>query len=369
MSTEPRTLEELIAAADRCWVFPFLVEIVNKAPSAKAADNYITSSLGWGATLGRQIRNAARIAEQYPETWKGLSEVPTKSGGLYFAFLSDKMLSDFDGDLSMNSNFQLGGLASNRTNFPLLLREFKFNKSRINTFDGRPEDELRYEDEWGSPISGFSDSSKVPSGSVAKSPNFDVRLRHTTGYNSERRQNYPATEFVSNLDSGQDMFVASQNVMYSPPIEKGMPCLIKKVEITKKSEKITILLHQAERVEGFTMNEGRIGGIVYKKTIGVSPNLEITLEVEYHIDNLLRVFLNKFNHEPIKARLTARWSSVGMCTPAVPYYDTPKFFRSMKDLASIADKIHGERELVSIEKVAGISLFENPPNTLAELFY
>lgn len=376
---QERTPEErltwLLDNSKQGWMNPYLKLLAASGPNPKAVDNNTTKRMGWPEDLGRQLRAMVtmRDNEAYRSTWNSLmadgNTVKGFPSSLFFDFEPDEGLSETE-VVESNVNFKLGGFASNRKHWPLLLREFRLpTEPAMTSFDGTGSHALDVQENFASEhlLWGMDYRISAPhlSGKQICAQNITIEFREASFPHGSQM----ICRFLNSLGN---LVVWTKNIIIQrPQAYEPFPALFKLVvmEMPATSERIELAVRQDCNYEGFQGVYGSsVGQAFYKKRVFVSEDVEVCVEAEYNIDNCLDLCPVTENVKPIVIRFTKEWENFihGGSKDVLSEENLESVVRS---LAKVAGPIFEQGRAISLEQVLGKKVFDTPPSTLAELLH
>jgi hypothetical protein len=346
-------LRKLIDKSGGVFDNPMLSALVKAANSPNAIREYARDKLGWSPALSSKLRNAARIKKYFTkETWSDVCE--TVENPCFTLFEYDDMQQY---ELLISTGINLAGETLPQQHWPFFLHDFIANIHNPDKF---------------STFSGSGEGSFYDLSSTKEMFGFEDILFYANTYGQFTfhllNEYYPITRFTFG-----SIIVQSKSVMIKPsPPSHLFPEFYKVVEINNsvsrvENERIRIFV----RIEFDTVNPENasltIGEALYKRLFRTPDNCELTFTAKFRIQGDLELLRSKNKAPKIETSLIAPYMLEELDDEdkqKCPFKDS----RAASDALIDEMKQFAEAEAPSLETLAGLSLYADPPTELIDLF-
>ncbi len=355
MNTEVKdpkeTVRALIDKAGNGLDNPMLVAIAEAAPSPKAADKYVTETLGWPNEVGRVVRDMVRLHQTSSSegAWKGLVDSQFCPSAVLFKF------NEMHKGLWFETGLEWAGEIADRSSWPLFLRELHLPSTSTTTYDGRgdaPPNKVSELD--------LNDSTFTRSGAFCHQAlgALELSILVTAGQPTDWRLAYPK----DSTDKTFEVNGKSVTLLPNPP-GRIFPEFWKVLQLKKDFrknrtwEEILITM----RRDLYPTSERRIlGNLIYRKYISLRGAFKkAILEISYLVWPDFDLTLSMNGTPPISVSCDK-----GELSPNISGIHTQEIAKAVENLANTVLKILYPP---SLKEILGRELVENPPETLAEL--
>jgi len=399
---EELTPRELLVKSGGVLDNPFLVALIEAAPSPHAADKHLVRTLGWPLELGKRVRNACRLKEFYlrrerRDEWENIKKSSLRPAEALFDFSEDReniLIFDTGTIAETSASIRFDEWHNENAIKPLLLKEFWFkdhNKSTIfTTIDGngfggllkvKQSELLNFLETapaW--PYLFYSErkvySREIKNGSIAVQQ-YDGDKGQTTSYGDQASCFYYLAIYRKNKPS---YYIAGGTIMELPDSgEVWPPRLVKLLNIwglgsdDKIHDSISLMFY-ADALNDVQYK--KVGDLIFRRKIGQAAGSHAVLSANYHVVTGQCTGGCYSVYSPGRLlRDNGHLVSIRMGINDLASEDSmTDFFRSMdKTLSALngwAEKIcqAGYEDGISLEKIAGRSFLENPPEELIDFF-
>lgn len=313
---KPRSAPDLIAESRGVFESPVLVLLVESGLCPTTLDHYTTKILGWPNHIGRKVRAAAKLRDQYPADWDehkkvsldgkygvSLETIDHRLADSLFIFEKDERLPQTmatetvggSTNIKVATKIKMGG-SNALLNHPVLLRPVKITvaKSIFTNFDGDGSKDLWYGplDVNGGYLRHFSSYSDGDSdlGSLSYHQ-FGLEKKwhwHKGYFSQEKLRNYDSGIRVTFSNFVQDADVDYGMAGYSDRDDHIAPRFIRRVNITQKvaATETTPPITNSVQYKGYFDNHPdhcSDGMVIYRRIIPLDKEKTLVIRAVYEL--------------------------------------------------------------------------------------
>ena len=382
------TLRELLAKSGGVLDNPFLVEIIEAASSPTAVDNHMVKTLGWPCELGKRMRHAARIRKHFPDEWEKVKKSSVRPAEALFDFDEDIPGTDSDVIIKASSGIRFDEWRNENAVKPFLFKEFRFESKYkpevFTTFDGGHESEMFIikgdipakfpETGPSSPLWSDRDvfSSPLKYGSIA----VKRRPRDNNGEADNNKRASCLHHSVRSRKNKPGYLIAAGTVLQMPGYgEDFLPRLAKLLAIhdpcsgDKIKDSISIMFYAD--VYPQVQNE-EVGSLIFRREVELAARCHAVLTANYYVKT--GECIGECYSASCYGRLLSNGCFISVNIEVDHGVQEDNFFRNTDEASATlnrwAEKIYkaGHERAISLEKIAGKSFWDNPPERLIDLF-
>ncbi len=407
---DKQTFGELMVASEEVRHHPIFREIINAAPSPTAADKYVVA-LGWGNNVARRVRDAVRLREMCYEKkldWDTVNEIPEnfmmKSGDAGIKAFAWGYSGDRASKIALEDDIHLTNSTKyDRTKWPLFFREFslgsvekygylsslgthgKFVPANLSSMDSPMDFTTRegWDHEYGFGFFRLNHLSVTDLSS--KSIASDIMLGASVHFFQERL--HAEVLFCAVPDKNEDIRICGKTVRHVNESRHPFPEFYKVLELNQRYHENTtdciriiikkdIVPNQAKNPCGKTHflhyynddNPKFVGKLILERIVKISDTVNVKLMLRYWITHTAEDGFDKAElvldkkHSPIVVDFTTGDTN----ETGIDGFETA-VSKATCELSLLLTKIH-KKGSVNLEEVAGLSMLENPPKQLVDLF-
>jgi len=323
---------------------PFLVALVEAAPSATDLFEHVCHFLGWEENLGYQMKASYKLKENFSKVWAEIKKSDKQPADAMFKFTQPtsaeyEFFNQVCPLIEVSANF--GECEISTTNLPFFALEFKTDTRSTIDGDGQTEQTLK--------VRPYDDLVVYP----------EEIFRHAL---SDNQISFHICE-NGELHVHNDKISVRTKLVICSKLGERYPSLSKIIQIDKltgdRLESIRIILRK-DTAKTFADN---IGILKYSKTIEISPQVKLTLVAYGKISHNLSCWFDyeKHNLHPITFSFSGDFCTqerdqniLHRCMSSEPLR------KASYVLTDIYHSLMHSKESIPLNQVAGLNIIRSP---------